>query len=171
MQKIKIKPSDKAYRFLWNLTYMLLFKYSPIFCFQWRVLLLKVFGANVEWSSKVYPKCIVWSPRNLILLDSSCIANDVVIYNVEMVKVGKNSVISQRSELCTASKNYSKNRELIAEGISCGDNCWIASNVFVGPGVEIGDGSVVLARVNLFKSIKAGTKVKIRDVNDYIKIL
>ncbi len=39
--------------------------------------------------------------------------------------------------------------------ITIGRRCWLAADVFVGPGVTIGDGAVLGARSSVFKDIPA----------------
>ena len=171
MYNKNISLNNKIYRYAWNIAYVFIFKYSPIYLFKWRVLILKIFGAEVSWTSKIYPKCTIWSPNNLIIKEKSCISNYVFIYNVSLVIIDKYTVISHNTEICTATKNYKdNNRYLMVGDIIIGNNCWIASNVFIGPGVSIGNNSVILARVNLLKSIPDNTRVKIKDNNEYTTI-
>ena len=40
--------------------------------------------------------------------------------------------------------------------IEIGDQCWIAADVFIAPGVTIGAGAVVGARSSVFSDIEAG---------------
>ena len=42
---------------------------------------------------------------------------------------------------------------LVAAPITIGDRVWITADVFVGPGVTIGDGAVVTARSSVFSDL------------------
>jgi putative colanic acid biosynthesis acetyltransferase WcaF len=58
------------------------------------------------------------------------------------------------------------NHPLTIAPISIGSRCWIAADVFVGPGVTIADGTVVGARSSVFKdlppwSVVAGSPAKV----------
>lgn len=44
---------------------------------------------------------------------------------------------------------------LIAAPITLGERVWITADVFVGPGVTIGDGTVVTARSSVFNDLPA----------------
>jgi putative colanic acid biosynthesis acetyltransferase WcaF len=73
---------------------------------------------------------------------------------MEVIKIGAYSTISQYSYLCTASHDYrSLKMPLVAAPITIGERVWITADVFVGPGVTIGEGSVVLARSTVLKSV------------------
>jgi putative colanic acid biosynthesis acetyltransferase WcaF len=73
---------------------------------------------------------------------------------VARISIGSNTTISQKCFLCTASHNYSFNElPLISSEITIGNNVWITADVFVGPGIDIGDGSVVLARSTVVQDL------------------
>lgn len=160
MKVYKISLTERIERLIWNIIYLITFRYSPNVFFKYRVLILKLFGSKIHWNSRVYPKVEIYRPKNLIIGENSTIANSVHIYNVAPIIIGNNSVISNKSALITASKNYKGKRELLIDKIYIGDNVWIAYDVFIAPGVKIADDSKILARVSLFKSIEEKKVVK-----------
>jgi putative colanic acid biosynthesis acetyltransferase WcaF len=48
---------------------------------------------------------------------------------------------------------------LITAPIQIGDDAWITSDVFIGPGVCIGDGAVIAARSTVTRNVEAWTVV------------
>src|SRR5262249_45626900 len=54
-------------RVLWAFTYTLLFRLSPRPLHRWRNLLLRLFGAKLHPTSRVYPRARVWAPWNLVM--------------------------------------------------------------------------------------------------------
>ena len=38
--------------------------------------------------------------------------------------------------------------------ITIGNSCWVATDVFIAPGVTVGDGAVIGARSTVFKELK-----------------
>ncbi|MCL7708135.1 colanic acid biosynthesis acetyltransferase WcaF, partial [Enterobacter kobei] len=67
-----------------------------------------------------------------------------------------NAVVSQKCYLCTGSHDYmSKHFDITAEPIVIGEKAWLATDVFVAPGVTIGAGTVVGARSSVFKTLPA----------------
>ena len=147
-------------RTIWNFVYYFLFKPSPIIFHGWRCFLLRIFGASIEHPCHIYPSAIIWCPWNLIMSKNSCIAEYVRIYNVDFVKIGNSSTISQYSYLCTASHDYLDSSinitpvmPLVTAPIIIGDKVWITTDVFIAPGVTIKDGTVVLARSTVLKDL------------------
>lgn len=71
--------------------------------------------------------------------------------------LGNNVVISQRSYICTGSHDYTKiDFPIFAKKIVIEDEAWLATDVFVAPGVRIGRGTVVGARSSVFKDLPPG---------------
>ena len=124
----------------------------------WRRLLLKLFGARIEGTSDVRGSAKVWLPANLVLMEGSIIAQKVNCYNMAPIYIGKNTVISQGAHLCAGSHDINdKNFQLIALPISIGNNCWVAAEAFVGPGVTINDNAILGARAVTFKNLAASS--------------
>ena len=91
-----------------------------------------------------------------ILGDYAWVGDDAVLYTLGDITIGAHAVISQKSYLCTGSHDYaSQHFDINATPIVVGDKCWLATDVFVAPGVTIGDGTVVGARSSVFKSLPA----------------
>ena len=71
--------------------------------------------------------------------------------------LGAHTVISQRSYLYTGNHDYTKSAfDISAHPIRVGSQAWIASDVFVAPGVKIGDGTVVGVRSTVLHDLPAG---------------
>lgn len=139
---------------LWWITQSLLFSTSPQFLYGWRRTLLRAFGAKIGKGVVIRPSCKITYPWKLEIGDYSWVGDDVVLYTLGPVKIGKNSVISQRGYLCTGSHDYLKsNFPIYAKPITIGDSCWLATDVYVGPGVAITHEVVVGARSSVFRDI------------------
>lgn len=94
--------------------------------------------------------------------DHSTLGRNVDCYCVDKVKLGSFTTVSQYSYLCTATHDYNDpgimvrpQMPLLTAPITLGDRVWITADVFVGPGVGIGDGTVVLARSSVVKDLPA----------------
>jgi putative colanic acid biosynthesis acetyltransferase WcaF len=86
--------------------------------------------------------------------DHACLSEGVDCYSVAKIRIGAYSTISQYSFLCTASHDHTlAAMPLVAAPITIGERVWITADVFVGPGVTIGDGAVVTARSSVFTDL------------------
>lgn len=160
MKKIEFTTLEKYERYAFLVLWWMLIRYLPpkLSFIYW--LILRVFGAKISISSKIYCSAKVWWPRKLTLGDNSCIGPRCNIYNVADVYIGSDVIISQDTTLCTASHNYrSAKFELIGAEICIENTVWIASECFVGPGIHISNGVVVCARSAVFNSIPSNCKV------------
>jgi len=158
---VKITPANRFYRYLWKFIYYILVRTSPNIMFGWRRLIYIAFGASIGKGCRIYPNAKVWNPSRLIMRDGSCIADYCFIYNVEVVEIGERSVLSQGARIITATKSLNTDRLLIAKSINIGDDCWIAMEAFLSPGVKIGNRSVILARVVINEDIPNDSVVKL----------
>jgi len=92
--------------------------------------------------------------------DHSCLSHNVDCYCVALVKLGAHSTVSQYSYLCTASHDFENAKmPLVTSPIIIGEGAWVTADVFVGPGVTIGEGAVVGARSSVFKDVAPWTVV------------
>lgn len=89
--------------------------------------------------------------------DYGRIGDNVVLYSLGEIRIGNHSVVSQRSYLCTGSHDYHKlTFDLYTKPIILDDQVWLAADVFVGPGVHIGEGVVVGVRSNVLQDLPEG---------------
>lgn len=139
---------------LWWMVHFFLFKPSPQIMYGWRRFLLRLFGAKIGKKVIIRPSCQITYPWKLEIGDYSWIGDEVVLYTLGKIIIGSNTIISQRSYLCTGSHDYTKKIfPIYAKPIIINDSCWLATDVFVAPGVEITDGVIVGARSSVFNSI------------------
>jgi putative colanic acid biosynthesis acetyltransferase WcaF len=154
MKPAKINTKNRIGRLLWRVTWLLFYRPTPRFMHGWRCFLLRLFGARIGRKVHPYPSCRIWAPWNLEMGDDSCMADDVDCYNVARISIGAGATVSQYSFLCTASRNYTDElMPLQVAPINVGDKAWITADVFVGPGVTVGEGAVITARSSVFTDI------------------
>lgn len=90
----------------------------------------------------------------------SCLGPDVDCYCVDRVVIGARATVSQYSFLCTATHDYHDPlMPLVTAPIVIGEQAWVAADVFIGPGVAVGEGAVVGARSSLYKNVDPWTVV------------
>ncbi len=150
--------SHRAARALWGVVWTLLFRPSPRPMHRWRNWLLRAFGARLHPTARDYPRARCWAPWNLVMAEGACVGDDVDLYSAATVEIGAHSTVSQYGYLCTATHDPDDAAHpLVTRPIVIGRRCWIAADVFVGPGVTIGDGAVVGARSAVFSDLPAWT--------------
>ena len=150
----ELTTQHKILRLIWNFVWLFLYRPTPRILHKWRCLLLKMFGAKLGKGVHPYPSARIWAPWKLEMGDYSCLGEYVDCYCVDSVIIGSYSTVSQYSYLCTASHDYRDvNMPLFTAPITIGDRAWITADVFVAPGISIGDGSVVLARSSVFDNV------------------
>ena len=88
--------------------------------------------------------------------DHSVISEQVLVYSLGPVRIGRHTVVSFRSTICAGTHDHEDPRmPLVRTPIVIGEGCWICAEAFVGPGVTIGDGAVVGARSVVVKDLPA----------------
>ena len=148
--------ANRLGRALWQLVYLLLYRASPKPFHAWRRLLLRAFGAKIGKRAHPHPSCRIWAPWNLTLGDYSTLSPRVDCYCVAPVRIGAHVTVSQYSFLCTATHDvHDPHMRLIVAPITIDDYVWICADVFVGPGVTVGEGAVVGARASVFSDLPA----------------
>ena len=139
---------------LWQLVQSTLFALSPQPFYAWRRALLRLFGAKIGRKVLIRPTARVTFPWKVEIGEFSWIGDHVEVYSLDRISIGSHSVVSQRSYLCTASHDmHDLSFAYLTAPITIGDQVWIASDVFVAPGVSIGRGAVVGTRSTVFSDI------------------
>lgn len=147
---------NRIARVVWGIVYVIAFRPSPRPLHFWRNGLLRLFGAKLHPQARVYPRARVWLPANLEMGAGATLADDVDCYNVRRIRIGEYTTVSQYSYLCGATHDHEDPAiPLVPKPITIGSRAWIAADVFIAPGVTIGDGTVVGARSSVFKDLPA----------------
>jgi putative colanic acid biosynthesis acetyltransferase WcaF len=131
---------------LWRIVQQGLFNIEWFKAYGLKVGILRAFGARLEDGVVLKPKAKITFPWKLSVGRNSWIGEEAWLLNLDRIVIGSNVSISQRAFLCTGSHDWSKESfDLITKPIVIRDGVWICANVFVGPGVTIGENSVVTA--------------------------
>jgi putative colanic acid biosynthesis acetyltransferase WcaF len=142
---------------IWWVIQATLFKWSPQILYGWRRFLLRLFGAKIGKKVLVRPSVTITYPWKVCVGDYSWIGDNVELYSLGDIKIGNNTVISQKSYLCSGTHKLTDSTfKILSNPINIGNEVWIASDVFVSPGIEIGDGTVVGARSTVFNNLPPG---------------
>jgi putative colanic acid biosynthesis acetyltransferase WcaF len=133
----------------WALVEATLFRWSPRTWHGFRARLLRAFGADIPVPAEVviFPSARVVFPWQLSLAPRSMVGPHVRLYNLAPIALRRGANLSQHCHLCAGTHDYRRwSMPLVAEPIVIGENAWLGTEVFVGPGVTIGELCVVGAR-------------------------
>lgn len=141
---------------LWLLIQGTIFRISLHPMYKWRNLLLRLFGAKIGIGVKIRPTAKFTYPWKVSIGDYSWIGDNVEIYSLDNIEIGKNCVVSQRSYLCTGTHDTNDYKfGLITKPIKICDGAWIATDVFVYPGVIVGEMAIAAARSTVLHNISS----------------
>ena len=136
-------------RGLWALVQATLFRWSPRPLHGFRARLLRLFGADIPAPGQVvvFPTARVMFPWKLALASRAMVGPHVNLYNLAPITLGRGANVSQNCHLCAGTHDYARcSMPLVARPIAIGENAWLGADVFVGPGVTVGELCVVGAR-------------------------
>lgn len=118
-----------------------------------KVTALRAFGAKVGQGVVIRSRVNITFPWRLTIGDHVWIADEVLILSLAPVTIGSHVVVSNRAFLCTGSHRFrSENFDLVTRPIVIGNGCWIASQVFIAPGITLGPNSMCAAGAVVLKS-------------------
>ncbi|PGQ81619.1 putative colanic acid biosynthesis acetyltransferase [Priestia megaterium] len=144
------------YILLWWLIQGTIFRYSMHNMYDWRNFLLRLFGGKIGSGVKIRSSAKFTYPWKVTIGENSWIGDNVQFYSLDKICIGSNCVVSQESYLCTGSHNIKDSHfGLITKPIVIKDGAWVASDVFVYPGVTINEMAVIAARSTVIKDIPA----------------
>lgn len=145
--------NEQIGRVLWAVVRPL-FRFSPRPIWGWRRAMLRLFGAKVGDNVHVFPTARITIPWNLDLGDNCAVGDRAILYALGSISIGARATVSQNVHLCAGSHDHLQpTMPLTKPPIAIGTDCWIAADAFVGPGVRIGDRSILGARAVLTKDL------------------
>lgn len=147
---------NRLTRLAWGLTWACLASWTPPPLHPWRRVLLRIFGARIASSARIYGTTRVWLPSNLTMGEHAIIGPNVTCYCMAPIRIGAYAVVSQGSHLCAGTHDTEDPLfQLVARPITIEKHAWVAADGFVGPGVTIGEGAVLGARAVAFRDVPA----------------
>lgn len=136
--------SNRAARLAWQVTYLVLYRFSPRPLHGWRSMLLRLFGAKMGPGCHFYPSGKVWAPWNLVCQDCCTLADGAEIYNPSTIYLESHCIISQQAYVCGATHDYNHPEfPMISYPMRLGAYAWICARASVAPGVQVGPGAVL----------------------------
>lgn len=142
---------------LWWIAQALLIHPSPQVLYGWRRWLLRLFGARIGRNVIIRPSVRITYPWKVEIGDDSWIGDNVELYSLGPIRIGSNAVVSQGSYLCAGTHDHRDPLfPIVAAPITVEDEAWVAAQVFIAPGINIGRGAVVGARSLVLADVPPG---------------
>lgn len=139
---------------MWQLVQATVFAWSPQFAYAWRRWLLRLFGAEVGKGVLIRQTARVTYPWKARFGEHCWIGDHAEIYSLDRISVGAHSVISQRCYLCAGTHSHDCiSFPLLGKPITIGEEVWIATDSFIAPGVQVGDGAIVASRSTVLSDV------------------
>ena len=137
----------KLLRVLWGFFQLPFWPHTPQALSPLRIALLKLFGAKIGPAALIGAGVKIWVPWNLTLGERSTIGANTEIQNFAPVTIGRHVVISQRNYIVTSTHDHTDPHfPLLSTPIQIGSQSWIAAECVIGPGAQIGEGTVIGVR-------------------------
>jgi putative colanic acid biosynthesis acetyltransferase WcaF len=131
-----------------------LIRLSPRPCFAWRRFIFRLFGARIGAHVNTYPSTHLYMPWNVEIGDWAALGEDVLVYSLGEVSIGRSVTLSYRSHVCAGTHDLSDPAlPLLRPPVSIEDGVWVGTEAFIGPGVRIARGAIVGARAVVVKDV------------------
>ena len=142
--KNNFRSGNFLIKILWYLVSMIFFKSSFHLGNDFKIFLLKIFGANIGKGVVIKPCVNIKYPWNLKIGNFVWLGENIWIDNLDKVEINDHSCISQGAMLLCGNHDYSNvNFSLITKPIILKAGSWICASAIVCPGVTIGSHAVL----------------------------
>ncbi len=111
---------------------------------NFKIFLLRLYGAEVGKNITLKPRVNIHFPWKLKIGNNVWIGEESFLLNFEELAIGNNVCVSQRVFLCGGNHNFKDPTMPYRNGpISLRDGCWVGACCFIGPGVCVGEDTVL----------------------------
>ncbi len=135
-----------------------------------RIMLLRLFGAEIGHGVVIKPRVRIKYPWKLKVGNHTWIGEDVWIDNLGLVVIGDHCCLSQGSMLLCGNHDYSRSTfDLLVGDITLEDGSWIGAKAVVCPGVTcyshsvLAVGSVASAPLEAYGIYRGNPAVKVKE--------
>ena len=158
-QSQKWTRREQIGRLFWAMVHPV-FRFSPRPMWGVRRGILRMFGAQVGSGAQVYPTVKIAIPWNIRLGQDCAVGDCANLYSLGVISIGDRCTISQGAHLCAGTHDTSDpTRRLLKPPICVGDDAWVCADAFVGPGVTVGNSTIVGARAVVMKDVRSAVVV------------
>lgn len=139
--------TDRWHKVFWRWFGARLFRWTPHAAYAVRRSLLRAGGASIPSNAKFRRSAIIESPWNLTVGERTVVGDDAVLRGPCVISIGARCVVSQYALVTTTRRDAGDPKgPPIQSAVTIEDDCWIATDAYVDPGVCVAAGTVVGAR-------------------------
>ena len=147
-------------KLLWDYCWTLFCGWTPKPFNAWRLVWLRLFGAEIRGIPFVHQRARIEMPWNLVLEDRACLGDRTHLYNLARVTLGKAVTVAQEAYVCAGTHDFSDpGFPLVTKEIRIGAGAFIGARAFLLPGADIGEGAVVGAMAVVTRPVLPGAIV------------
>lgn len=115
--------------------------------------ILRFLGAKIGSGVVIKPAVNILFPWKLEIGNHAWIGEEAWLLNFEKISIGAHACISQRTFLCGGNHDFrDPSMPYRNAAITIHSGAWVGARAFVGPGVEIGEETVITAGSVVLKS-------------------
>lgn len=156
-------------RMLWYYVNALIFKSSWMPVSPVKVVLLRLFGAQIGKGVMIKPRVNIKYPWHLVIGNYTWVGEGVWIDSLTTITIRNNVCLSQGAILQTGSHNYKKSTfDLITGPITLHDGVWIGCAAIVNKGITVEShavltsGSVATKDLEAYSIYQGNPAIKVR---------
>lgn len=144
----------------WEGTWTLTCGWTPKPFNRWRLLVLRVFGAEIHGTPFVHARARIAQPWNLTLHHRACLGDRAAAYSLGRIVLHAGATIAQEAYLCAGTHDFDSDAlPLQTAPIVVGAGAFVGARAFVLPGLTLGACCVVGAMAVVTRDVAAGARV------------
>ncbi len=144
----------------WEFTWAVACRWTPKPLNPWRLLVLRLFGAEIHGTPFVHQRARIHHPGNLVLRHRACLGDRTAVYSLDRIELLEGATVAQEAYLCTGTHDFARaDWPLQTAPIVIGPGAFVGARAFVLPGVTLGARSVVGAMSLVAADVAPGAVV------------
>jgi putative colanic acid biosynthesis acetyltransferase WcaF len=129
---------------VWDYVWALTCAWTPKPLNPWRLLVLRIFGAEIHGTPFVHQRARIQQPWNLTLHHRACLGDRANAYSLDRITLHEGVTIAQEAYLCTGTHDFTQAHiPLQTAAIVVEKEAFVGARAFILPGVTLGARCVV----------------------------